>query len=128
MGGTVIELARRSLKPGCGMRGGGCGAGAGGLEPSLTRRNSLDIARPGAGSVPAGVLEILSNEVRLSRMVTRYIQRAETGRSGSCHLIRRTCATHMLENGAGIRFIQQLLGHEKLETTSIYTESPRRSR
>jgi integrase/recombinase XerD len=59
----------------------------------------------------------------VSSMVTRYIQRAGIGRGGSCHLIRRTCATHMLENGADIRFIQQLLGHEKLETTSIYTET-----
>jgi integrase/recombinase XerD len=40
----------------------------------------------------------------------------------TCHLLRHTCATHMLEGGADIRFIQQLLGHEKLETTSIYTQ------
>jgi len=58
----------------------------------------------------------------LSRMVTRYLQRAELGRAGSCHLIRHTCATHLHDNGADIRFIQQLLGHEKLETTAIYTE------
>ena len=58
----------------------------------------------------------------LSRMVTRYLQRAEPGRAGSCHLIRHTCATHLHDNGADIRFIQQLLGHEKLETTAIYTE------
>ena len=58
----------------------------------------------------------------LSRMVTKFIKQAEIGRSGSCHLLRHTCATHMFEGGADIRFIQQLLGHEKLETTAIYTQ------
>jgi integrase/recombinase XerD len=58
----------------------------------------------------------------LSRMVTQFIKKAEIERQGSCHLLRHTCATHMLEGGADIRFIQQLLGHEKLETTAIYTQ------
>ena len=58
----------------------------------------------------------------LSRQITATFKKAGLTRPGSCHLLRHTCATHMLEGGADIRFIQQLLGHEKLETTAIYTE------
>ena len=58
----------------------------------------------------------------LGRIITRYLEQADIGRRGGPHLLRHTCATHMLEGGADIRYIQQLLGHEKLETTAIYTE------
>jgi integrase/recombinase XerD len=58
----------------------------------------------------------------LSRKVSKWLKAADIGRPGSCHLMRHTAAVHLLEGGADIRFIQQLLGHEKLETTAIYTQ------
>ncbi len=58
----------------------------------------------------------------LGRKIVQYIKKADLGRKGGAHLLRHTCATHMLEGGADIRYIQQLLGHEKLETTAIYTQ------
>jgi integrase/recombinase XerD len=59
---------------------------------------------------------------RMTQLVRNHIVAAEIGKSGSCHLFRHSCATLMLENGADIRFIQQLLGHAKLDTTQIYTQ------
>ena len=51
----------------------------------------------------------------------RYVVRAKLGKTGACHLFRHTMATLMLEGGADIRFIQQMLGHAELATTEIYT-------
>jgi integrase/recombinase XerD len=39
----------------------------------------------------------------------------------STHTFRHTCATHMLRNGAPVRHLQEMLGHESLESTQIYT-------
>lgn len=58
---------------------------------------------------------------KMTARVSAYVSAAKLGKSGSCHLFRHAAATHMLENGADIRFIQAMLGHESLDTTRIYT-------
>ena len=57
----------------------------------------------------------------LAGKVKRYMRFVGVDKPGSTHLLRHACATHMLEGGADIRFIQEMLGHANLQTTEIYT-------
>jgi integrase/recombinase XerD len=58
---------------------------------------------------------------QLTALVRGHLIESKVGKMGGCHLFRHTVATLMLENGADIRVIQEMLGHAKLTTTELYT-------
>ncbi len=64
---------------------------------------------------------------RLSRqgawtLVRRYGDRVGLGDRLSPHVLRHSCATHMLDHGADVRVVQELLGHASVATTQVYTK------
>ena len=59
---------------------------------------------------------------RITDLVRKYMDAVGIDKPGACHLFRHSMATHMLENGADIRYIQTILGHVNLTSTEIYTQ------
>ncbi len=90
-------------------------------------RRYLAQARPALLCGPdPGVVFLAANGERLgptwlSSQVRHYVRAADLGKTGSCHMFRHSAATLMVEHGADIRYVQELLGHRSLASTQIYT-------
>ncbi len=82
--------------------------------------------------LPSGFLFSKSNGKFITResiwkIVKKYSLKAGIPRKVAPHTLRHTFATHLLENGADLRTIQELLGHSNIDTTQIYTHINRRN-
>jgi len=99
-GRTAIETMQSYLAPGLGK------------QPERFDPNALYLSfRTG--------LRITTRSV--ARILTKYVQMASLDSKISPHSLRHSFATHMVQNGADLRAVQELLGHENLSTTQVYT-------
>ncbi|SHE54437.1 site-specific tyrosine recombinase XerD [Dysgonomonas macrotermitis] len=91
----------------------------------LIDRDHLDIKKGSESTVFLSKRGTPISRIMVFHFIKQYAEQAGIQKNISPHTFRHSFATHLLEGGANIRAIQQMLGHEKITTTEIYTHMDR---
>lgn len=103
VGSTAVEVVERYLRS---------------VRPALDRGKGKGIVLLNQRGTPLSRMSVWT-------IVSRAAERAGIGRRISPHTLRHSCATHLLEGGADLIVVQELLGHADISTTQIYTHLDR---
>jgi integrase/recombinase XerD len=99
-------------------------AAQGALAQYLSQSRPGLVAAGNRGAANSHLLFVARGGRKLTRQRIWQMVRAASaasGRAASPHMLRHSCATHMVENGADLRTVQTILGHADISTTQVYT-------
>jgi integrase/recombinase XerD len=93
-------------------------------HPTSRVKNTREMGHPAGPAKSSAFLFVARGGRKLTRQRVWQMVRAASaasGRKASPHMLRHSCATHMVENGADLRTVQTILGHTDISTTQVYT-------
>ena len=91
-------------------------------RPQLLAKQSSSPLRPPSRLFLNRRGEPISSPKTISNILNKYTRQVDLPRRVTPHTLRHSFATHLLEGGADLRSVQILLGHENLQTTTLYTQ------